>query len=431
MPEFTRPRGTRDFGPAEMERRHEAEGKLRDVMRRFGYREVATPTFENLELFTAKSGDGVLRQVYNFKDKGDRDLVLRPELTAPVLRYYVAEHQNDPKPIKWFYFGSCFRYEEPQSGRYREFWQMGCELIGPQTPEAVAEVIALASACFSALGLSNLELRVGHVGIVKSLITALPIPDDKKGEAHRLVDKKDRTLRAFLDRAGVPTPEAEALARVASTEGGAEVIEDARKAFAGDASVSQALDHLAQVAALLPGFGVENARIDLGVVRGLEYYTGVVFEFHSPDLGAESQVCGGGAYTLAELFGGQPVGSIGFGLGFDRALVALENAGRGAPPRATLDAFVVPIGENARAHAFRIVSALRASGLSIDVDLMRRGPSKSLDYANAIGARNVVLLGEKELSRGVASVKDMTSGMQREVPLSVLADLLRASARIV
>ncbi|HVL88119.1 MAG TPA: histidine--tRNA ligase [Candidatus Thermoplasmatota archaeon] len=424
MPEFSRPRGTRDFGPAEMERRRAAEVQLREIMRRFGYREVATPAFENLELFTAKSGEGVLRQLYHFQDKGGRDLTLRPELTAPALRYYVAEHQNAPKPVKWFYFGNCFRYEEPQSGRYREFWQMGCELIGPQTPEAVAEVVALASACFASLGLENVELRVGHVGLVKSLLAGLPLNDADRGEAHRRIDKKDAALDSFLEAKGVGKKEREAIVTVATTVGEAATIERARGVLAGFPAAMTALSELADVASLLPAFGVPTFLVDLGVVRGLDYYTGVVFEFHSPDLGAESQVCGGGAYALAELFGGQPVGSIGFGLGFDRSLVALERAGRAAAPAPKLSAFVVPIGEKARAEGFRLASRLRAAGLAVDVDLMRRGPSKSLDYANAVGAKSVVLLGEKELSRGVATVKDMQSGEQREVPLDAIAGAL-------
>lgn len=425
MAKFAPPRGTRDFSPEEMTARRAVEATLRGVMERFGYREVQTPTFENLEIFTTKSGEAVKKQLYVFKDKSDRELTLRPELTAPVLRYYVSDHQNTPKPIKWFYFGPCFRYEEPQSGRYREFWQLGCELIGPTTPEAVAEVIALGDACFDAVGLDNLELRVGHVGIVKGLVASLGLGEQARAEVMRLVDKKDRTLEAALTKANAPPPAAKAL--VALTFHGDRASREPATQSVLDKvpGVAPALQDLADVVAILPSLGVTDAVVDPAVVRGLDYYTGVVFEFHSPDLGAESQVCGGGAYALAELFGGKPVGSIGFGLGFDRAVLALEKRGRLPPATAAVRVFLVAIGDGARREALALASELRRAGVSCDVDLMRRSPSKAFDYANAIGARNVIVIGEKELARGVVALKDMETAEQRDVKRAELLKLFQ------
>ena len=164
-----RPRGTRDFLPEEMQRRGQAKGAMQDVLERWGYREVATPTFEHLDLFTLKSGPSVIEEIYSFKDKSGRDLALRPELTAPVMRMYVSELQNSPKPQRLWYFGNCFRYERPQKGRYREFWQMGAEIIGGSRPDSEAEAVALAEDMLKSVGISG-DIHIGYLGLIRSLL---------------------------------------------------------------------------------------------------------------------------------------------------------------------------------------------------------------------------------------------------------------------
>ncbi|MBI4394277.1 MAG: histidine--tRNA ligase [Euryarchaeota archaeon] len=422
---FARPKGTRDFWPHEMERRRRAESTLRDLFHLYGYREVATPTFENLDLFTRKSGEGVKNQLYAFKDKSDRDITLRPELTAPVLRFYVNELSREPKPLKLYYFGNCFRYEEPQSGRYREFWQFGLELIGPRGPEADGEVIAIAAKAVESLGLSDAELRIGHIGILRELIGALPIDEAKKAEAHRKIDKKEAGLAWFLEDAGASSAEAGLLEEVAGTTGGPDVLKTAADLLSGRPNAHKAVQELTRLAEIVALHGVKRFHIDLGVVRGLDYYTGAVFEIHSPSLGAESQVCGGGAYSLAEMFGGESVGSSGFGLGFDRVLLA--SAPKTEVKKGRIDAFIVPVGPEARGKAIEVAVGLRAAGISADSDLMDRSISKCLDYANAIGARRVVIIGKKELESGSVTVKNMETGAQESVRLGDVAKHLKAA----
>ena len=442
MSNIERPRGTRDFGPAEMAARRRLEQKLRGLLERWGYREVQTPTFEHLELFTAKSGPGVVDQLYAFKDKGERELTLRPELTAPVLRYYVSDLQMAPKPLRLHYFGPCFRYERPQSGRYREFWQFGTELIGADGPEGDAEIIALAQACVQAAGVREHALRVGHIGLLRTLVKH--VPEAQRAETFRRIDKDDAGLEAFLLEAGTAAPVAALVGRASGLTarlelggGASEVqarieaaLDPARRAFGGAAGalppadlaeVETAFKRLADVLLALSAMaGGITVHVDFGVARGLDYYTGVVFEIEAPDLGAEKQVLGGGAYALAELFGGSPVASVGFGLGFDRVLLAAGETPRARP----VDAHMVPIGEAARFEAARIAQALRGAGLHVSLDVNRRNPSKNLDYANAIGARHAVILGSKELERGVATVKDLATGNQDEVPVAQLAKRL-------
>lgn len=198
-----KPRGTRDFLPQEMVRRRYLENRLREVVGRWGYQEVVTPTFEHLELFTLKSGEGVVGELYNFKDKGDREMTLRPELTAPVMRMFVNEMQALPRPLKLFYFENCFRYERPQKGRFREFWQFGVELIGSEGPDADAEVISLATAMLEVAGIKG-DLHVGYLGIIRHVLSSLEV--EKQGKIMRLVDKKDDMgLDYYLEEINAPT----------------------------------------------------------------------------------------------------------------------------------------------------------------------------------------------------------------------------------
>ena len=197
-----KPRGTRDFLPDEMEARRTIEWRLREVARRWGYREVCTPEFEDLELFTMRSGEGIIEEMYVFTDKGGRNLALRPEITASVIRMYINEAKVAPKPLRWCYFADCFRYERPQKGRYRQFWQFGVELIGADTALADAEVIMLASDMLNATGVTY-ELKVGHLSFMKNLLKDLEPHAQRKVMAH--LDKKDYDgLKMTLDAMDKP-----------------------------------------------------------------------------------------------------------------------------------------------------------------------------------------------------------------------------------
>lgn len=441
MASFERPRGTRDLGPAEMAQRRALETALRGVAASFGYREVQTPTFEHLELFTTKSGEAIEEELYAFKDKGDRAVTLRPELTAPVIRFYVNELAHEPKPLRLFYVGNCFRYERPQAGRYREFWQFGSELIGAGGPLADAEVVAFAYHCVAAARVPAFAVRVGHVGLLRELVGLIPCDDATRRKTYPLIDKDDEGLLDHLSAAGAPEPLARAIETVATfahevkLDGEPEVLLETtthalipvREAVAEAgletdalATAETHLDHVARTLAALGGFGVPTAVLDLGVARGLDYYTGLVFEIEAEGLGAQKQVCGGGAYTLAELLGGQPSETAGFGIGFDRIAMV---AGLEAPTQ-PVRAHIAPIGEQTQLPAARIATELRAAGIHCTLDIQGRGPSKNLDFASKEGIPFVVLLGSRELEAGRATVKDMESGTQEEVALGELAGRL-------
>ena len=429
---FDRPRGTRDFRPEEMEERRWLEGAFRETFRRHGYREIATPIFEHTDLFRAKSGPNVVNEIYTFRDKGDREICLRPELTAPVLRFYVNELSHEPKPLKLYYYGQCYRYEEPQEGRYREFWQFGLELIGPEGPAADAEVIAVAVAALRDAGLRGFTLHVGHIGVLRALVAAA-VPAERAPEVFRRIDKDAEDLEEFVAGLGSDRRLAAALVTVArhrraldlaQDDAVAAYFADARAGLqplalgeAAGAAIEKALQDVHETVRLLRAHGVPRLELDLGVARGLDYYTGTVFEFHADVLGAQSQIGGGGAYSLAELFGGERVGSCGFGLGFDRILLALKKEGGVPAPRAACDAYVSVLG-NARAEALDLARRIRERGVAVDVDTMGRGLGKALQHAAKQGARVAVIVGEKGLAEGKVTIRDMTSGEQSDVPVA-------------
>jgi histidyl-tRNA synthetase len=333
-------------------------------------------------------------------------MALRPEMTAPAIRSFVNNMSNDPKPIKIFYFGQCFRYERPQSGRYREFFQFGAEIIGTATPQTDAEVIAAALEMVRALGLKDYKARIGHIGVLRKQITDAGVTAEKMPEILQKLDKKlYEEAWPLMEAAGVSREDAESLFDLTGTVGGIEVL----SRIGGEES-----DYLKQILSYLSAMGVGAPEIDLGVVRGLDYYTGMVFEIEAPILGAEKQICGGGSYTLSELFGGEKVFSTGFAIGFDRILLALEKEGA-VCPESGIDAYVVPVSDEMKLKAFEIVGMLRRSDISADIDLADRKMAKALKHASSMNSRFAVIVGGEEMKKDSVTLRDMASGEQRLV----------------
>jgi histidyl-tRNA synthetase len=390
-----------------MAKRRKIEQAMREVCHRFGFGEVVTPTFEHSELFTLRSGQGIVDEMYVFKDKGDREMALRPEITASVIRFYVTDMSMSPKPIKLYYVGNCFRYENPQSGRYREFFQLGAELIGTKTPETDAEVIALAVNCIRNAGLENFVVRVGHIGILKSLVKEQIRDEQTSAEVLRKIDKEDwDALGDMFDAKALPRQLFDKITSIADIKGGLEELNNLED--------TESTRHLKEIFDVLKLYGIDDAQVDLGIVRGLDYYSGMVFEIDAPRLGAEKQILGGGSYTLSELFGGEPVFSTGFAIGIDRVVLASE-AEREIQVGLPLDAYVIPAKDDMRKYAFGIVARLRAQGLKADVDLMRRTMSKNLKYASSVGSRFAVIVGKDEMAKRSVTLRDMKSGKQELV----------------
>ncbi len=406
-----KPRGTRDFLPDEMERRRLIERRMRETARRWGYREVSTPDFEHLELFTMKSGEGIIQEMYVFEDKGGRQMTLRPEVTAAVLRMYVNEGKVLPKPIRWCYFADCFRYERPQKGRYRQFWQFGVELIGSDTPLADAEVIMLANEALQSSGVT-FDLHVGHLAPMKHLLADLAPGDQRAIMA--CLDKHDAAgLEAALVGKGL-THLAEPLAALSECRTVPEVFE-----IAGDVPERARIE---ETFALLDSQNI-NYQPDFGIARGLDYYTGMVFEGFARNLGAENQILGGGTYRLAHLFGGDDVASCGFAIGFDRVMVSV-----GDFPLAHEPVVGVVCTPDARARALEVARAFRGAGVRTEVDLMQRGMGAQISHA-AKTADFAVVLGKREVEAGTVTLRDLSSGEQQEKSLEdAIAEVARHGA---
>ncbi|MGI5938080.1 MULTISPECIES: histidine--tRNA ligase [Methanoculleus] len=397
---FQKPRGTRDFLPDEMERRRLIEQRMREVARRWGYREVSTPDFEHLELFTMKSGEGIIQEMYVFEDKGGRKLTLRPEVTAATLRMYVNEGKVLPKPIRWCYFADCFRYERPQKGRYRQFWQFGVELIGADTALADTEVIMLADDMLRSTGVT-FDLHVGHLAPMKHILAELAPEEQRAIMAY--LDKHDKEgLEAALVERNL-THLAEPLAALSECREIAEVFE-----VAGDVPERARIE---ETFALLDSQNI-NYQPDFGIARGLDYYTGMVFEGFARNLGAENQILGGGTYRLAHLFGGDDVASCGFAIGFDRVMVSIGDFDLAHEP--VVGVVCTP---EARVRALEVARAFRNAGIRAEVDLMQRGMGAQVSHA-AKTADVAVILGKREVEAGTVTLKDLHSGEQQEKSLA-------------
>lgn len=410
---FKLPRGTRDFATEEMQKRRYIEEIIRSTFRLYGYKEIQTPTFETLELFKEKSGQEIMEELYYFKDKGNRDLALRPELTAPVIRFYVDKLQMEPKPLKLFYFGNCFRYDRPQKGRYREFRQAGCEIIGTDTPEAYAELIALAYNIIKNSGVKNLKLKIGNLNVLSSIFNQINLSKEQQKYLIPLIDKSmfEDVLDALKDF-NISNNDAEKLIKILKTTD-IEIIKNILK----DNSANKELKKLEKILTFLEqAFEIKNYQIQMSIVRGLDYYKGLVFEIEAPVLGAEKQLCGGGTYDLISLFGGKDSSSAGFAIGFDRTIVALESENYRFP-KVKMDVFVIPLGEDIIEKAIKIVKKLRDKGLTVDLDLLRRGLGKSLKYASSINAKKVIIIGTNELEQDSVTIRDMESGEQKFVKM--------------
>ena len=428
--EFTRPRGTRDFLFEEMRERKRAESTLREVFESYGYQEIKTPLFEELKLFTTKSGEEIVDQLYNFKDKSDRDLTLRPEITAPVARLYLNElEKTSTKPIKLYYYGSCFRYERPQKGRFRQFWQFGCELIGAKTPQGEAEVIALCTDAIQSLGITTADVNINHLGIIRGLFSHFDISDETQSEIMVIIDKGDKDLLIESLSGDDPVIDNDELnqilLRLIDLVGDKSILPEVEELIAPYDEPKESLNELTELIDYLEAFQVENYTLNLGVARGLDYYTGIVFEIYVPELGAQKQICGGGSYSLVKVFGGQEVESTGFALGFDRLMNAMDELTDKEELPPYLDVYVAPISETVRTKAFEITQELRKNGIKADVDLNAKKFKKLMNYADKINVPKMIIIGEKDLNEGKVTVKDMESGDQELVDIDGIVNYIK------
>jgi histidyl-tRNA synthetase len=403
---YQAPRGTFDVLPDQAAGRARIERAAAEIFARAGYEPVATPAFEDTELFergVGRSTDIVRKEMFTFEDKGGRSLTLRPEGTAPICRAYLEHGMHKlAQPVKLSYLGPFFRHERPQAGRYRQFHQLGIECIGSDSPAADAEAIVMLSTLLGELGVPGVELRLGSLGSLEARRAYLEVlrAHLRANEGDLSEDVRERIevnpLRAFdADDEGTRGVMASAPTMIERLEGEDEA-------------------HFAALRAYLDISGVEYT-IDPTLVRGLDYYTRTIFSFVCDALGAQSEIGGGGRYDgLIEQLGGPPTPAVGWAAGIERILLALDEEGDSAGR----DAFVAIADEGQRQRAMALVVELRRAGLSAEVDLGGRGLKGQLKHADRIGARRVLILE----ADGSAQLRDMASGTQRPADPANLVD---------
>ena len=407
-------KGTQDILPEVVYKNQFIEQTVLDIARKFGFREIRTPVFEHTELFQRGVGettDVVQKEMYTFDDKGGRSITLRPEGTAGAVRAFLEYGLfNEALPQKFCYLINCYRYEKPQAGRWREFQQFGVEMLGAGAPAADAEVISLANEIFAFLGVEGLELQLNSIGC----------PECRKNYHNALKEyfetKKDELCPTCLGRLEKnPMRILDCKSPVCS-----EIAKDAPAIL--DYICDDCSAHFESVKKYLDKMNIEYV-VNPRIVRGLDYYTRTVFEFVSTQIGAQGTVCGGGRYDgLVEELGGQHVPSLGFGMGTGRLLMLLEAQGIELPKPSGCDLYIAPMGENASYEAAAIVADLRAGGIGAQTDVVGRSLKAQMKYADKIGAKYTMVLGDDEIAQGKAKVKNMDSGEVSEMELAEIAE---------
>jgi histidyl-tRNA synthetase len=402
-------KGTEDVLPKDSYRWQFVEDVMRKESAAYGFKEIRTPVFEHTELFARGVGqttDVVQKEMYTFDTKGGESVTLRPEGTAGAARA-ILEHGlvNDSLPIKASYFVSCYRYEKPQAGRLREFHQFGLECYGTQSPVADAELICAAQSIFDRLGIKQLRLEINSIGCPTC-----------RAEYHKALkeyfygykDELCETCNSRLEKNPMRILDCKSPVCSKIAQGAPKIT---------DYLCDECKEHFASVQKYLDAAGVEYT-VNPTIVRGLDYYTKTVFEFVTDFIGAQGTVCGGGRYDgLIEKLGGKHLPSLGFAMGIERLLMLMDKQGIEIPKPSTCDLYVAVMGESASLKSFEIIKAVRSCGLIAETDIVGRGLRAQMKYADKIGAKFSMVLGDNEIEQGKAVIKNMSSGEQTEIVL--------------
>lgn len=421
MAEYKRIKGFRDFYPDEMGARRQVIDTIETVAQQYGFREIGTPALERTQLYVDKSGEEIVEDLYTLSDEGGRDLALAPELTPTVARMVVAKQQALPKPIKWYSTRPFWRYEEPQQGRFREFYQTNVDSFGSAQPEADAEILAFTATVLTDLGLTteDFEFRVNHRDVLGGLLSAFETENGIDTRAAiRAVDKSEKIEQDeyydLLVEAGLSYEQGRTFDDLLSTNDLSELVD-----FAGTEQVEAAVTNLQEILAATEDFGVrEYCTISLDTARGLDYYTGSVFECFDSTGEVSRSVFGGGRYDeLIESYGGQPTPAVGVALGHASLSLLLQRAGVWPDEALSTDYYVLQVGDTSGV-AGKIVQELRSLGHIVETDISGRSFGSQMGHADSINAETVVIVGEQDLANDEVTIKDMESGEQTTAPRS-------------
>jgi histidyl-tRNA synthetase len=424
MSNFTSLPGFRDFYPDDLAVRSHIMGTWREVARRYGFQEYDGPPLEPLQLYVEKSGPEIVQQLYNFTDKGGREVALRPEMTPTLARMAGARAGGMRKPIKWFSIPQLFRYERQQRGRLREHFQLNLDILGEEEVAADAELLAAAVDVLRAFGLtaSDFVARVSDRKLLRALLLHAGTPEDQLTVVYNIVDKLEREPRERLaarltEEAGLTAEAAGAVLDIFRHRD----LDTVAEAYGADETVAGEVARMRECFAILDAKGLGGyVRFDLTIVRGLAYYTGIVFELFDAR-GELRAICGGGRYDdLLKRVGGTDLPALGFGMGDVVLRELLAERGLLPPTAHRVDFYVIAVTPRERPAALNLVHEMRDAGKSVDYAFRQQGVGKQFKAASAVGARRVVVLGPEELAAGMANVKDMESGQETRVPMEEL-----------
>jgi histidyl-tRNA synthetase len=402
---------------------------VRSIFELYGYDEIETPAFELLDVLTAKCGPEMREQIYAFKDKAGRDLGLRFDLTVPLARV-VASHPDLPKPFKRYCISRVWRYEEPQSGRFREFWQADADIVGSAKMDADAEVIAVAISCLKRLGMKNFRVRLNNRKILESIAASANVERELWLGVFRAIDKLDKMgqegVRRELEKLGLNGDQIVTIMMQISKCGNLDAVEREVSHVLTDRG-REGFNELAEIIGNLELYNCsEYVVVDLSLARGLDYYTGPIFEISAETDVNVGSVAGGGRYdNLIELLGGPPTPATGISLGIDRLVEVLSEANMLPTARTLTQTFVAYTNPSLKKEAIAAAEKLRSEGIRVEVDVMGRKLDRQLKYADAKGIPYVVILGPQEVEKGVYRVKDMSAREERLMDLRELMELLK------
>ncbi|NYT03979.1 MAG: histidine--tRNA ligase [Candidatus Methanofastidiosa archaeon] len=416
---FERLRGTRDFLPNEMAARKKVFSSIKKTVEEFGFFETDTPAIELFELYSIKSGEEIIEELYAFQDKGGRMISLRPELTPSVVRVLVSRAKELSFPVKWYSIPRLWRYERPQSGRLREFYQLNIDIFGSEDPRADTEVISCAIKLLCDLGFdeSDIEVRISDRRMLQEFLLNLGI--ESYQDVLKIIDKREKVsekdFNEMLSEIGLSVTQIKEIEDFLNSKGNfLKSIEKLSELHKGE-GISNVIESLRKIAQNLDdrGYG-KFITFDPSIVRGLDYYTGMVFEVH--DRKREFRALfGGGRYdNLAELFGGEHIPAVGFGMGDAVLELMMRRKNIWPEEKVEIDVFIATIG-NVEKEVSKVLTSLRNCGFKVDFDFMDRNLSNQMKFANKLGASSLLIIGERDLKEGNVTLRDLKSGKESKI----------------
>ncbi len=422
MSTFQPVRGMRDLLNEEAEVLNYVIAKARETATLYGFKEAITPVVESFDLLNAKSGEEIRQRMFIFDDLGGRKVALRPEFTASIARLATTTLRNEPKPLRIFSVGSVYRYDEPQRGRYREFWQANFELMGSARSEADADIILLANSLMEHVGLQGYAIKLGHVGVLKGVMSQDGVDEKTQNAVLQRMDKKEYDAALALVESEKCRTILKALIDLKS-ESAFDTVEKMRALVQGYENAAAAVENLGAILKLVTESNCRITTVDPAFARGLEYYTGMIFEIYVPQL--DIALGGGGRYDrLIEAFGGEPTPAVGVAAGLDRTAIAMQTQKTELKTKKLKSAVVIPIKEEQKSEALKIAEALRDAGVTVEFEVMGRKMAKALEDADKRKVDYAVIVGERELKEGKAVVKDLAKRQQELISISELPQKL-------